>query len=261
VSVAVTGRGALHVVEHNLRVYRRTWHGSIFSTIMMPVAFLAAMGLGLGALVDHNSNGVDGLPYVVYIAPGLLVANAMQSGFFLASYPIMGKIRWWHTYEAVLATPEGVLEILLGELAWMAIRMLQGAAIFAVVMVLFGASRSPWLIAAIPVAALTGLSFGAPIAVLSGVARNDTPFAVVQRFVILPLFLFGGAFFPIDRLPGALQVAAWILPLAHGVTLARALSTGTATLGPSLFHLSVLVAYTLAGSVAAYFVFRRTLTP
>ncbi len=260
-SVALTGRGTLHVVEHNLRVYRRTWHGSIFSTIMMPVAFLAAMGLGLGSLVDHNTNGVEGLSYVAFIAPGLLVANAMQSGFFLASYPIMGKIRWWHTYQAVLATPEGVLEILFGELAWMVIRMLQGAVIFAMVMVLFRATSSPWVIAAIPVAALTGLSFAAPIAVLSGIARNDTPFAVVQRFVILPLFLFGGAFFPLDRLPLALQVAAWALPLAHGVTLARALSTGTATLGPSLFHLSVLLAYALAGSVAAFFVFRRTLTP
>ncbi|MBO0746665.1 MAG: ABC transporter permease, partial [Candidatus Dormibacteraeota bacterium] len=66
---------------------------------------------------------------------------------------------------------------------------------------------------------------------------------------------------PLDRLPGALQVAAWALPLAHGVTLARALSAGTATLGPSLLHLGVLVAYVLAGTVAAYFVFRRTLTP
>lgn len=260
-SIALTGRGALHVVEHNLRVYRRTWHGSIVSTFVMPVAFLAAMGLGLGSLVDRNPNGVEGLPYVAFIAPGLLVANAMQSGFFLASYPVMGKIRWWYTYQAVLATPEGVLEILVGELAWMTIRMLQGAIVFAIVMALFGATRSPWLIAAIPVAALTGLAFAAPVAVLSAVARNDMPFAIVQRFVILPLFLFGGAFFPLDRLPGALQVAAWILPLAHGVTLARSLSAGTATLGPSLLHLAVLVAYTLAGSVAAYFVFRRSLTP
>lgn len=260
-SLALTGRGALHVVEHNLRVYRRTWHGSIFSTIMMPVAFLAAMGLGLGSLVNRNPSGVEGLSYVAFIAPGLLVANAMQSAFFLASYPIMGKIRWWHTYQAVLATPEGVLEILVGELTWMALRMLQGAVIFAIVMVLFGATRSPWLIAAIPVAVLTGLAFAAPVAILSGIARNDTPFAVAQRFVILPLFLFGGAFFPLDRLPGALQVAAWALPLAHGVTLARSLSAGTATPGPSLLHLAVLVAYAGAGSVAAYFVFRRNLRP
>lgn len=260
-SVAFTPRGAMHVVEHNLRVYRRTWHGSIVSTFLMPLAFLAAMGLGLGSLVDRNPNGVEGLPYVTFIAPGLLVANAMQSGFFLASYPVMGKIRWWHTYEAVLATPEGVLDVLLGELAWMALRMLQGAVVFAIVMVLFRATSSPWLIAAIPVAALTGLSFAAPVAVLSGIARNDTPFAVAQRFVILPLFLFGGAFFPLDRLPLVLQWATWALPLAHGVTLARALSAGTATLGPSLLHLAVLVAYAVAGTVAAYVVFQRTLKP
>ncbi|MGH7922468.1 MAG: ABC transporter permease [Candidatus Dormibacteraceae bacterium] len=260
-SLAVTGRGALHLVEHNLLVYRRTWRGSIVGTILMPVAFLAAMGLGLGGLVDRHAGGVQGLSYVAFIAPGLLAANAMQSAGVLATYPIMGKIRWEHTYEAVLATPEGVFEILLGELAWIALRMLQGAVIFAIVMVLFGAARSPWLLAAIPVAVLTGLSFAAPISALSGIVRNDTPFSVLQRFVILPLFLFGGAFFPLSHLPGLLQVVAWALPLAHGVALTRALSVGTAAWGPALLHLAVLLAYFLAGAVASYVVLRRALRP
>jgi lipooligosaccharide transport system permease protein len=195
------------------------------------------------------------------MAPGFLATSAMQMGCNLASHPIMGKVRWHDTYVSVLATPAGVPGIMLGEFGWIAVRLLQGSAIFAVVMVLFGAVRSPWVIAAAPVAALTGLAFATPISIISSAARNDLPFALIWTIVIFPMMMFGGALFPVSQLPGALQVLAWALPLAHGVALARALSIGAATPSAALLHLSVLVAYALAGGIVSYLAMRRRLEP
>lgn len=255
------GRGALHVVEHNFRLYRSRWMVSMINNVLGPVAWLAAMGLGIGNLVDRHVGTVEGLPYLVFMAPGFMATSAMQMGANLSSHPIMGKVRWHDTYVAVLSTPVSVLGIMLGEFGWIGVRLLQGSAIFAIVMVAFGAVRSPWVVAAIPVCALTGLAFATPISIISGISRNDLPFAVVWTVVIFPMMMFGGALFPLTQLPGPLQVVAWALPLAHGVALARALSTGTATLAPALLHLAVLAAYIVAGGVLSCLAMRRTLEP
>ncbi len=100
---------ALRSLEYWLFQYKRTWRGSVVSTVLFPVLFLASMGLGLGALVDSSaSRGVDGLPYLVFLAPGLLAATAMQTGVGESTYPVMGAIKWFKTYLAMLATPLGV---------------------------------------------------------------------------------------------------------------------------------------------------------
>ncbi len=99
----------LRVLEHNALVYRRTYRGTLFTTFLSPVLFLTAMGLGLGALVDRQAGAaLGGVPYLAFLAPGLLAASAMQTGAFENTFPVMAKTTWWKTYDAMLATPLAV---------------------------------------------------------------------------------------------------------------------------------------------------------
>src|SRR5918992_2029226 len=119
------------VLEHNALVYRRTYRGTLFTTFLSPVLFLAAMGLGLGALVDRQAGAaLGGVSYLTFLAPGLLAASAMQTGTFDNTFPVMAKTTWWRTYDAMLATPLGVRDLVLGDLASSAIRLAISAAAF-----------------------------------------------------------------------------------------------------------------------------------
>jgi len=230
------------------------------STVLFPVLFLASMGLGLGSLVDSSaSRGVDGLPYLVFLAPGLLAATAMQTGVGESTYPVMGAIKWIKTYHAMLATPIGVLDVLAGHLLYIAARILFGSAIFLAVMAVFGALHSPLALLALPAAVLTGMAFSAPVAAFAAVNDNDAGFAALFRFVVTPLFLFGGVFFPVQQLPPVLEQLAYVTPLWHGVALSRGLALGTATAGGVLLHVAYLSAWIAVGSWLAARAFHRRL--
>ena len=251
--------GALLVLEHNLIVYRRTWKGSIFMSFVSPILFLAAMGFGLGSLISRGPvRSVDGLSYLVFLAPGLLVATAMQSGYVETTYPIMARIQWERTYEGMLATPLRVLDVLAGEFSWLALRLGLGSVAFFLVMLAFGTVHSWLAMLAILVAVLTGLAFAAPILAWTATRRTDSSFALIGRFLVTPLFLLGGVFFPIHQLPQLVQGIAWLTPLAHGVALARGLSIGV--LPPAAgIHLVVLLLYAAVGIVAARITLQRRL--
>jgi len=251
--------GALRVLEHHLTVYRRTWKGSLFMSFLSPILFLAAMGLGLGSLISRGPvRTIDGVSYLVFLAPGLLAANAMQSAYVETTYPIMARIQWQRTYEGMLATPIAVLDILVGEFGWLTFRLALGSCAFFLVTLLFGTVHSVLAVLAIVVAILTGLAFAAPILSWTATRRTDQSFALIGRFLITPLFLLGGVFFPLHQLPPLLQGIAWLTPLAHGVALARSLSLGV--LAPSaVIHLAVLVLYAGIGITAARITLQRRL--
>ena len=251
--------GALRVLEHNLIVYRRTWKGSIFQSFLGPVLFLTAMGFGLGSLISRGpSRTVEGLSYVAFLAPALLAATAMQTAFVETTFPIMARIQWERTYEGMLATPLRVLDVLAGEFGWLALRLGLGSVAFFLVMVLFGTVQSLLGLVAVLVAVLTGLAFAAPILAWTATRRTTESFALIGRFLITPLFLLGGVFFPIHQLPQVVQGIAWLTPLAHGVALARSLSVGV--LAPSAaIHLAVLLAYAAIGIGAARITLQRRL--
>ena len=251
---------ALRSFEYWVFQYKRTWRGSVVSTVLFPVLFLAAMGLGLGSLVDSSaSGGVDGLPYLVFLAPGLLAATAMQTGVGESTYPVMGALKWIKTYHAMLATPIGVLEVLVGHLLYIAARVLLGSAIFLVVMGLFGALHSPLALLALPAAVLTGMAFSAPVVAFAATTENDAGFAALFRFVVTPLFLFSGVFFPVQQLPPVLEQVAYLTPLWHGVALARGLALGTATAGGVLLNVVYLSAWIAVGGWLAARAFQRRL--
>ena len=252
---------ALRVLEYNLAVYRRIWQATLFSTFLSPVLFLTAMGIGLGTFVDQSGRGALGaVSYAAFLAPGLLAGQAMQTAGFESTYPIMGAIIWDRTYHGMLATPITVTGIVFGQLAWVALRLTLVATVFLGVMVVFGLVGSPLAVLAIPVVVLTGLAFAAPIMAFAATQKNDQGFSALFRFGLTPMFLFSGTFFPIEQLPGKLQIVAEILPLHHGVALARHLVLGNeADRSNQLAHLIVLGAYVVVGTVAALYTFRRSL--
>jgi lipooligosaccharide transport system permease protein len=252
--------GALKVLEHHLRLYRRVWKGSVFVSFVSPVLNLASIGVGLGSLVSRGpAHTVGGVSYAAFVAPGLLAATAMMTATSETTFPIMARVYWMRTYDAMLAAPLTVGDLVGGEVLWLSFRLAIVSVVFFLVMLAFQTVHSAQAVFAVPVAILSGLAFGAPVMAWAAKQRRDTPFALLFRFVVTPLFVLGGTFFPIDRLPQAAQAIAWLTPLAHGVALTRALTTGHAVLSASLGHVAVLAAYAAIGIAAARITFRQQL--
>jgi lipooligosaccharide transport system permease protein len=250
---------AVRPLEFFFAQYRRVWRGTIVSTVVTPVIYLAAFGYGLGTLVDRSANLPEGVTYLDFVAPGLLAATAMQIASFEASWPVLSAIKWSRQYHAMLATPLRIADVVVGHQAFIAFRMFMTATVYLAVIAAFGAVESPLGILAIPVTVLVGLAFAAPIAAWGAYTETDASFVAIFRFVILPMFLFSGAFFPIEQLPEALQVVAYAMPLSHGVSLCRQLTLGDVDTASALAHLAYLLVFTSAGLVAAYYSYRRRL--
>jgi lipooligosaccharide transport system permease protein len=246
--------------EYWLHTFKQGWRTSLLTGVLNPVLYLAALGVGLGALVDRSDpGGLGGVAYLSFVAPGLLAATGMQIAAGEAGQPVRSAVQWTKAYHAMLATPVGVSDVLRGHLLWILFRVATSCAIYAAVMAAFGAFDSPWAVLAPPAAVLTGMAFATPIAAFAVTQHRDLGFAVLSRFVIVPMFMFSGTFFPVEELPGLLEPIAYVTPLWHGVDLARELSLGTAGLGPSLLHAGYLGLWVLGGAVAATVAFRRRL--
>lgn len=243
------GGGWRSVFDYWWLAYLRTWRGSLFGSFLSPVMYLAAMGYGLGSLVDRGAGGgIDGTAYVAFIAPGVLAATAMQTASGECSYPIMGALKWHKYFDAMLATQLRVRQLVIGHLAYVAVRLAIVCGVFLVVAVALGTARSWWAPLALPAAVLTGLAFAAPIVAFSARQESDAGFNVLFRFVIMPMFLFSGTFFPVDLLHPVLRPVAWVTPLWHGVELARGLTLGTASFAGALGHTAYLLVWLAVGT-------------
>jgi lipooligosaccharide transport system permease protein len=242
------------VFEHRARQYRRLYRASLFSSFGIPALFLTAMGAGLGGYVDKTPDAVlAGVGYLQFLAPGLLASSLMQTGAFEAAFPILGGLQWNRIFHAMAATPLEGRDVALGNIAWIAVRLTFVGTIFALVIVLFGATRSWLIVLAVPVAVLTGLAFAVPIMAFTATQRTPEKFSQIFRFGVTPLFLFSGTFFPIESLPSLLQPVAWLSPLWHGVAVTRALMLGTIGDAPllALVHVAILLAIVIGGTVAS----------
>jgi lipooligosaccharide transport system permease protein len=255
--------GAVRMVQRNALVYRRVWRGSLFFSFLQPMLFLTAMGVGLAFLIDADAIlelGVN--QYLDFLGPGLLAAATMQTASFESSFPITGKMTWQRNYEAISATPMRIVDLVVGELAWMALRISTVAIAFYAILLLFGVPWSPISLLAIPAAVLTGLAFSAPIIAYAAQLKNAGGFNGLFRFVIMPLFLFSGTFFDIEtRLPEAAQIFAWFTPLFHGVQLTRGLMLDRIESPVWMIHVGYLLVMMLIGVALALWTFRRKLRP
>jgi lipooligosaccharide transport system permease protein len=253
--LAASGR----VWQRNWLVYRRLWHRSLAFGFLQPIMFLTAMGLGIGAIIGtDNLAAFGGVEYVDWLGPGLLAAAAMQTSTFESTYPIMNKIMWGRNYEAMLSTPLGIRSIVFGELAWSAFRIGTLTSVFLVVLFLFGIPRTPMAILAVPFAVLVGLAFSSCLIAFTATQKNDVGFSALFRFVINPLFLFSGTFFPLTQLPDFAVAIAWATPLFHGVELIRGAILDTLDPVTAPLHAAYLVAmFAIGAYLAERFLTRR----
>lgn len=227
---------------------------NVLSSLVQPLLYLLGLGVGVGALVDRNtaSGAVLGTTsYVAFVVPGLLVTTAMGLGAGESMWPVMGALKWHRGYHGIAATPLSARDIVLGHATWIAIRCGIAAGAVALVLSLFERTRSWGLAPSVLVAMMVGISFAMPIMALSIGAERDGMFPAIQRFVIIPLFLFGGAFYPLSQLPTAVQWIAKIAPLWHGVVVARGFTTGNVDWPGVAGHMGYVALWLVAGLLIA----------
>jgi lipooligosaccharide transport system permease protein len=235
------------VVEHQVAVFRRFWRTSLTFYVLNPLLFVGAMGVGLGGLVEERTGNVGGVPYLTFVAAGLLAASAMLGATAESLWPIMAGTKWVRTFHAMVATPLRPADVYTGIVTWTAARAAVGASIFLAVAALLGAVPSPWGIAAVPATALCAAAFAAPLTAFAASQETDARFPLIMRLGVMPLFLFSGTFFPTSQLPDALRALAVLSPLWHAVELCRGATTGSIDLWPAVGHVVVLTACVGAG--------------
>lgn len=233
--------------------YKRTWRASVFTSFVLPLFYVLALGVLLGRYVDAGDADLEGAPsYLAFVVPGLAASYAMQVVMGETTWPVMGMIKWHRTYYAMTASPLTVADIVAAQLLYVMFRVATTCGVFLLVMAPFGVFES-WLgvLLAWPVTVLVGLSFAGLFHAFSSTVRSESGFALIYRLLVIPLFLFSGSFFPIANLTAPLEWLAKGTPLWHGVDLTRMLLLGDVRGDAALVHLSFLVVLSLVGWVLA----------
>lgn len=206
----------------NGRVWKKHILATLIGNLGQPLLFLLAMGYGLG----RDMATVEGLTYMQFIAPGLVASAVMYSAALETTYGSYTRLTVQKTYEAILMTPLGVADLVLGEIVWGASKGVLAALIMLLTLPLFGVVPSPWFVALLPVLFLSGMFFAAFGLIMTALAKNYDFFNYFTSLVITPLFLFSGIFFPVQSMAPPVRVFLEILPLTPIVSLARILCYG-----------------------------------
>ena len=259
----VAARGSIFVAEARLRTMLK-WIWLIISlAIANPVLYLVSIGLGVGAYIDKNTGGmgVDGVSYITFLAPALLATAAIQGAIDESVYPTLEGFKWNKIFFSMNATPLSGNHIATGVFLNSLIRVTFTAIIYWLVMLAFGVLESPRAWLAIFTAIMAGAAFGAMMQALAGMLENeDIFFTVLNRFVIMPLFLFSGTFYPLTNMPIYLQWIGWISPLWHATELGRWLTYGHEISSLMLYtHFIFLNSLLLIGIIASRRIFTRRL--
>ena len=219
------GAKAPLMVERSLMVYRRLWV-LLISGFFEPLFYLLSIGIGLGKL----TGAIEGVPYADFVAPGLLAVSAMNGAVFDATFNIFWKLKYGKIYDAMLATPLRVGDIAVGEIVWALMRGVIYSAAFLTVMLVLGMVHSWWALLALPVTVLIGFAFAAVGLACTSFMRSWQDFDLVT-LVLMPMFLFSGAFYPLSVYSDQVRRLIEALPLYHGIDLLRALSLGRVHVG------------------------------
>jgi lipooligosaccharide transport system permease protein len=255
-------RGVLLVVEHFWTWYRRNWRATAVSSVLQPVLFLVAFGVGFGSLVGGRpgvSAATGGVSYLVWLTPALLAVSAVQSGAFESSYPVLSGFKWQRIYHAMTAGPISPAQVAIGHIAWVAIKLVLTGTVFIVVAAVVGGTTGPGILGALAAAVLTGTAVTALVTAYAATVELDQGFNVIFRLIVVPITLFSGTFFPIEQLPAAVRPLAWISPLWHGTELGRAAALDRWAVLPALGHLAYLGALLALGIALSTRYFTRRL--
>jgi len=247
-------RGAFAVWRRNLLVWRKLIGPAIVMNFGEPALYLLGLGYGLGFFVGQ----VDDLPYLAFLASGIVASSAMTTAAFEGMYSVYTRMVPQRTYEALLATPLEVDDILAGEMLWCATKSVFSSAAILAVAALLGVVAGWQALWVLPVVFLAGMCFAGPAMMMSAVSTSYDFFNYFFVLVITPMYLLCGVFYPVETLPRALQVFIQFLPLTHAVALARPLVTGL-PLDAVPFHLTVLAAYAAVSYYLAVVLVRRRL--
>ncbi|GAA2382924.1 ABC transporter permease [Dactylosporangium salmoneum] len=241
--------------------YRRNWRGTIVVNVLNPLLFLLAMGAGLGRLVDRHTgpDTLHGVTFLAFFAPGLLAAATMQNAVTVSTGSVFLAAGPGGSYRSGTAGPLGTDDVLAGHMLFMAFRIATSALCFVAALLCFPDLRTIGLLWLAPAALLTGLAFAAPLAAWSVTLENRQPMNNVFRFVIMPMYMFSGVFFPVDQIPVVLRAVVYATPLWHGTELCRGLYLGNASQAAVLGHTAYLAALTVLGLALARRTYRRRL--
>jgi len=182
----------------------------------------------------------------------------MFAATFESLYSAFSRMQMQKTWDAILNTPMTLEDIVAGEWAWAATKSLAAGVCMLVVVSAFGFAASLLALGAIPVVALVGLAFAGIGLSINALATGYDFFSYYMTLVLTPMMMLSGVFFPADQLPAVVQLAAQLLPLSHGVALARPLLLGEIPQS-ILLHLGVLLAYAVGGFYLAVVLTRRRL--
>ncbi len=242
------------VWRRNFLVWRKLAIPSILGNLADPLIFLFGLGYGLGSLLGN----MGGTSYFAFLAGGFLASSSMFAATFESLYSAFSRMHVQKSWDAILNTPMTLEDVLAGELAWAATKSLAAGACMLVVVAAFGFATSPLALATIPVVALVGLAFAGIGLSINALATGYDFFSYYMTLVLTPMMMLSGVFFPADQLPMAVQMAAQVLPLSHGVALARPLLLGEIPQA-ILLHVGVLLAYAVGGFTLAVILTRRRL--
>jgi len=208
---------ALRVWQRNATVYKRTWKLNILPNFFEPVLYLFGMGLGLGTYI----NEMEGVTYIQFLAPGLLVSSIMWGASLETTYNVFVKMNFDRIYDGILSTPINPKDLALGELLWGATRGTIYGGAFLSVLFVFGIGLQWGILLIFPLLFIIGFMFATIGLLFTSMIKEIELFNYFFTLFLTPLFLFSGIFFPMSELPATIQIIAWFTPLYHGVELSR----------------------------------------
>jgi len=254
-SVPRVSRRAAKVWLRNLEVFVKTWKVNFFPPFIEALLYLFAIGLGIGTYVGR----IDGVPYVNFIAPAILAISIMNSAFFECTYGSYVRMYYQKSFDAIIATPLSIEDVIAGELLWGATRSVISVAAMLPVFAAFGVISLPASLFIIPLAFLGGLMFAGIAMCFTAITPGIDTLNYPAFLFITPMVLFSGTFFPLALLPLFFQyIAVAILPLTHLVAVAR-MFTLPALSPVLLLHLIWIVGVTIIFCVLAINLMRKRL--
>lgn len=242
------------VWRRNWLVWQRLAIPSILGNLADPLIMLFGLGYGLGAALGE----VGGSSYFGFLAGGFLASTTMYAATFESLFSAYSRMHVQKTWEAIVNAPMTLEDVLAGEWVWAASKAFAAGVCLLAIVAAAGQASFPHALATVPVAVLIGLTFAALGLSINALASGYDFFSYYMTLLLTPMMMLSGVFFPVERLPEAVQAVAWALPLYHGVELARPLLAGTFPAQPVL-NLAVLIAYALAGFYLATVLTRRRL--
>ena len=256
----VSSFGTLHVAEARIRNMAKWAFIILFAAVINPTLYLVSIGIGVGSLIDAN-NGVEGVSYLTFLAPALLASAAIQGSSDEVIFPTMAGFKWERTFFGMRSTPLTARQISLGIFLAAMVRTIVSVIIYWIVLYLFGALESDTAWLAMPAALFAGAAMAAVMLALAAkIEKEDFFFTIVGRFIMIPMFLFSGTFYPLSQMPIFLQFFGWISPLWHATELGRYLTYDYPLSGLQLFtHVGVLASMIVIGLFLSARVFKDRL--